>query len=736
MNNVENLKPFKRLCVTIGNLPTAYIESMSYYEALTYLVKYLSNEVIPSVNNNSEAIKELQKLYIELKSYVDNYFENLDVQEEIDNKLDEMADNGELAEIVEAFIKTDLKFIFPKFWSNVKSGDCNLIQYKDYNILIDCYGTNAWTNVKAMLDNYDVSHIDYLIISHYHADHVGNIENLLTYNYIDTTTKIYLPAAVSFWGSEPTYYKNWCTTNNLDYEEPEENDYFTIEDVLKFTFTNCNVTTLNNYYNDPDLPSNIKQNNCSMVTLIEYGKTKALYVGDCQKMALGRLRKINFIDSQIDLYKIGHHGIDETTDEEFLKNIAPIYAVQTSGINDAQVNEFGISADACILESIGTKVYPCHIQTDYIEITSNTDTMNCSKGKAGCVSSSYSKIEYYVDINTNSNAIQDGSSSHPFKEISQAIGNLGSLPVTDVTIHVKNGYYSNGIDYGTSDSASYPKNNTSVQRPHNLYIVGESEQYTILNGLRLINANVKVEHCTIDTDNHNEAIYMLNSKLNMSECTVTSYTSTQNNKNGSYIRKSLACFENCGFDYCNIALNIVEGSVVTTRYCNYGSNVIDPINNRGHLREWGTNENTDIIIPNAKDYSKLKNYGTYFSPIILYADDPEFALSSISLNADIRNMNCIKIDYLDEDGVLNSTGIIDLSHNNRHWISLSEQKYDNGHIKEYGTCVQFRDGDAMYYQTSFTRDTDTSDSTVTINTTRKLSVIRIYGYMEEYYNLE
>lgn len=103
MKDVKFISPFKRLCVTVGNLPTAYIESMSYYEALTYFMKFLENTVIPAINSDGEAITELQEKYIELKEYVDNYFENLDIQTEIDNKLDEMADNGTLAEIIEDY---------------------------------------------------------------------------------------------------------------------------------------------------------------------------------------------------------------------------------------------------------------------------------------------------------------------------------------------------------------------------------------------------------------------------------------------------------------------------------------------------------------------------------------------------------------------------------------------------------------------------------------------------------
>lgn len=100
MNNDIYVSPFKRLCITIGNLPTAYLESMSYYEGLTYLVNYLSNNVIPAVNNNGEAVEELQSKFVELQHYVDTYFDNLDVQTEIDNKLDEMASEGQLATII------------------------------------------------------------------------------------------------------------------------------------------------------------------------------------------------------------------------------------------------------------------------------------------------------------------------------------------------------------------------------------------------------------------------------------------------------------------------------------------------------------------------------------------------------------------------------------------------------------------------------------------------------------
>ena len=111
MNN-ENLEskvtiipPFKRFCMTIGELPSSYTESMTYYESLVWLCNYIGNTLIPAINNNGEAVTELQEKYVELKDYVDNYFENLDIQTEINNKLDDMAEQGELTEIIAAYLE-------------------------------------------------------------------------------------------------------------------------------------------------------------------------------------------------------------------------------------------------------------------------------------------------------------------------------------------------------------------------------------------------------------------------------------------------------------------------------------------------------------------------------------------------------------------------------------------------------------------------------------------------------
>lgn len=127
-------QPFRKLVMTIGELPTSFVESMTYYELLAWFTNYLETVIIPTVNNNAECVEELQQkfiklkgdtekeisdfttyitnLYNELKDFVDNYFDNLDVQDEIDHKLDEMASEGTLQEIIASYLQSNVAWCF------------------------------------------------------------------------------------------------------------------------------------------------------------------------------------------------------------------------------------------------------------------------------------------------------------------------------------------------------------------------------------------------------------------------------------------------------------------------------------------------------------------------------------------------------------------------------------------------------------------------------------------------
>ncbi len=80
-------------------LPLVYDDSLSYYELLNKVVTYLNN-TISDVSALETNMGNLHTAYVELEGYVNSYFDNLDVQNAINNKLDEMAESGELSEIL------------------------------------------------------------------------------------------------------------------------------------------------------------------------------------------------------------------------------------------------------------------------------------------------------------------------------------------------------------------------------------------------------------------------------------------------------------------------------------------------------------------------------------------------------------------------------------------------------------------------------------------------------------
>lgn len=70
------------------------------------------NQLIGSVNNQNKTITDYIQKFIDLKDYVETYFNNLDVQSEINNKLDQMSANGQLADIIAQYLKAQAVFGF------------------------------------------------------------------------------------------------------------------------------------------------------------------------------------------------------------------------------------------------------------------------------------------------------------------------------------------------------------------------------------------------------------------------------------------------------------------------------------------------------------------------------------------------------------------------------------------------------------------------------------------------
>ena len=110
-NELTKIPKFRR-CV-LQNFP--FIEqdfdALTDYQLLSKVVEYL-NKVITSQNEVIDEMESLTVAFNQLQSFVENYFENLDVQEEINNKLEQMAEAGTLQEIITQYIQANVAWCF------------------------------------------------------------------------------------------------------------------------------------------------------------------------------------------------------------------------------------------------------------------------------------------------------------------------------------------------------------------------------------------------------------------------------------------------------------------------------------------------------------------------------------------------------------------------------------------------------------------------------------------------
>lgn len=665
---IITISPFKKLCMTIGQLPSSYVESMSYYETLVWLINYLQNTIIPTLNNNGEAVTELQGLFVELQNYVNTYFDNLDVQEEINTKLDEMVEDGTLEEIIGEYINDKVQFIFPKFEENQNSSDSNLILYKDKVILIDTSSSIYYGTLRNMLNSYSISHIDYLIITHYHGDHTGGIESLISESYVDSETTILMPPEVTNFGDSVTeaisHFKQVFENNNLTYSVPEENEILTIENDLKLKFYNCDPNYLDEHYVD--------YNATSTQILVTFKDTQCLYTGDALSATLNRMNTNNFIKGRVDLYKIEHHGINITTDEDFINKIAPIYAVQTSGCLDYYENKLCQCNTTKILYDNGTKIYPCNMQPNYIEFVSNGNCLTCKQGYEYDFGIGESDVTYYVDINASKTVIQDGSSTKPFSQIQQAIAKALTNSNNIVTINVANGSYYDSTDNTLKDSMTISNTNKYIR------ILGNSSDNTLvkINSVRLYNAKVLLKDLTVEMGHLTyPGIVCSETDLILDNVNIDQEDGVETKYNGLNITNNSNVIVNgCTISNASVAIR-VERSFLNLNTITFGAGN-ETLLTKGNSSHIITNSLT--FNTTAEKYAFFDNYKNVATPINLYHTKSTEKVNSITLNRNETNFDWIEIEYTDSGRYYHkSTGKI-YSHHNTNIIGNIIHKTPSG----------------------------------------------------------
>ena len=221
---IQGLRPFTKFCMTIGNLPASYLASMTYEEQLLWFCDYLQNTVIPTVNNNAEAVEELQNLYVQLKNYVDHYFDNLDVQNEINNKLDDMASDGTLENIIN-------QQLFNKINNNIQENSKNI------NILKNSSYINNGLSIHLSFDDVQLC-LNNLINNNYSSIFEEPFFNLCKYLHDNFNACISLYVFTDIFNNLPNTFKNEFRQNSnwlkFGFHSLNSNHYLTTENAQQY----------------------------------------------------------------------------------------------------------------------------------------------------------------------------------------------------------------------------------------------------------------------------------------------------------------------------------------------------------------------------------------------------------------------------------------------------------------------------------------------------------------------
>lgn len=200
---------------------------------------------------------------------------------------------------------------------DVNQGDSILIQVNNKNLLIDSGPKDANEDLLKYLDSLGLSKLDYIIATHPHEDHIGNMSNII--NKYDIV-KFYAPKVEHTTSSfekmvESLVNKNLkinvikAGTNTIDLGKGTK--------VTVFSPIDDEYDNLNNY---------------SPIIKIEYGNNSFLFTGDAEKEIELEVSKNTSLKS--DVLKIGHHGSLTSTSSTFLNVVNPSIAIISLGINN------------------------------------------------------------------------------------------------------------------------------------------------------------------------------------------------------------------------------------------------------------------------------------------------------------------------------------------------------------------------------------------------------------------
>ena len=230
---------------------------------------------------------------------------------------------------------------------NVGQGDAILVQTKKQTILIDTSDTDERELLVNELEKLSVTKIDKLILTHPHADHIGNAKVLINPSSKEVKANPYLEKI-----SVAEVYDNGIVSSSPLYKSYMK----AIETAgikrtaLKFGDTldfggGVNFKVL---YPLPEIVEAVNggqksdPNNESVVGKLTYKKFSMMFTGDAERKVESEIWADNDEkDLKCDVLKAGHHGSYTASTENFVKTVNPSYVLISACPDEERRNTYG-----------------------------------------------------------------------------------------------------------------------------------------------------------------------------------------------------------------------------------------------------------------------------------------------------------------------------------------------------------------------------------------------------------
>lgn len=233
--------------------------------------------------------------------------------------------------------------------------DIIILEHEGKYALVDTGFDEQYEQLKSYLAMLGAGEIEFILLTHFHRDHYGNITNLVTNHKVK---KVYFK---EYGGHD--YNTAWGSVADDDYRQSERDKWVAMKECIINNSTLEMVEQLNSIdfdgieiklysasnsvqaiWDDESHPETFhknlfSENQNSLAVFFEFNNKTVFLGGDIMDYSsthpladfvnLQIARKIN---RKIYLYKVPHHGTDHTTCDEALDIYRPEIAVITNGM--------------------------------------------------------------------------------------------------------------------------------------------------------------------------------------------------------------------------------------------------------------------------------------------------------------------------------------------------------------------------------------------------------------------